>query len=282
MKRLEFSDKQKALIFQRDRGLCAFSGKILWVLHYWASSLWDIDWVDHIKPAIKWWDNSIENWICASSFYNSKKKDNSYDNKYLFINWLPTDNFYYSYWYISHELSNYIIQFQNIHYSDWYLNRALFSLMCAVENLFNPYTIGWKKSIRDYNYYCKSSVKRLNEWKIENIDIENFIGRLSIDINKLGDDQKLMIDFLNSTNFEDIVDIAYKLLPYYKNSKIYFRELLNIKSIEQLSNFEVKILNEKYLSLRDKEILKTTIDDLYKKLKWITKKPLQSNAGAIL
>jgi len=98
MKRLEFSDKQKALIYARDKWLCAFSWKILWIFHYWCSALWDSDWVDHIKPAMKWWDNSIENWICASSFYNSKKKDNSNDNKFFFKNWKPTQDFYFVDW----------------------------------------------------------------------------------------------------------------------------------------------------------------------------------------
>lgn len=268
MKRLEFTDKQKALIFERDKWLCAFSWKILWVLHYWASSLWDIDWIDHIVPAAKWWDNSIDNWICASSFYNSKKKDNSYDNKYLFFRWLPTKYFFTSHWFFSEELSNYIIQYKNIHYSDWFLNRAIYTLMLTVENLYDPYNTNWTTAVRDYIFYANSTFKKIKIWKKEAKSswISNYQDRLWIDVNKLWEDKKLMLDILNSETVEDIISIAKKLLPYYKNSSKYFLELLNVNNWVNLEKFKTNIFNEKTISLRDRDIILKSIKELYWKL----------------
>lgn len=266
MKRLEFTDKQKSFIFQRDKWICAFSWKILWVLHYGVSILWDIDWVDHILPAAKWWNNSIENWICASSFYNSKKKDNSYDNKYLFFKWLPTKYYFTSNWYFSDELLNYIIQYKNLHYSDWFLNRALFTLMLAVENLHNPYNTDWTIATRDYKVYSKRTLKRIKEWKKEVTisNVQNYYERLNIKI--LSDDQKLMLNILDSDNENEIIDIAKSLLPYYKNSNKYFSKIVSINDRNTIKIFEQEIINEKYLSYRDKEILLESIKKLYLKL----------------
>lgn len=257
MKRLEFTDKQKAFIFQRDKWLCAFSGKILWVLHYWASHLYDEDWVDHIKPAMKWWDNSTENWICASSFFNSKKKDNSNDNKYLFYAWKTTEYFYIANWSFNKELSDYINNMWEIKVSDWYFNRALSKLIIWVDTLYNPTDLKWNLIKRDLNYWCTASLKKLNEWRKKsfNESIDIFKNRLNIDSSKLWEDQKIMLEIINSRNLDEIVKIANKLLPYYKNSIEYFKKLNKIKNKKELEDLEKKINNESFLSKRDREIL---------------------------
>lgn len=257
MKRLEFTDNQKAFIFKRDKWLCAFSGKILWILHYWSSILWDTDWVDHIKPAVKWWDNSIENWICASSFFNSKKKDNSYDNKFLFKNGKATIYFYIANWYFSEELSNYIIDIKNINTCDWYFNKALQNILISVARLISPYDWKWKIMIRDSEYWVWASLKKINKWrKISNNETyDNFIKRLNINPSLLWEDQKILLGTIKANNTDDLLLIANKLLPYYKNSIAYFESLNNINNIKELEYLEHKINNEIFLSIRDKKIL---------------------------
>lgn len=261
MKRLEFTDKQKAFIFQRDKGLCAFSGKILWILHYWASYLYDEDWVDHIKPAMKWWDNSTENWICASSFFNAKKKDNSHDNKYLFFAWKTTEYFYIANWYFNEELSNYITNIPKLKISDWYFNRALSKLMVWVDTLCNNTDKKWNPIKRDVNYWCSASFKKLKEWrKISKNELyTDFINRLNINIELLWDDQKIMLEIINANNVDDIINIANKLLNYYKNSIKYFKEINNIKNKKELEHLEQNINNENFLSIRDKKVLLESI-----------------------
>lgn len=260
MNRLEFTDKQKAFIYERDKWICAFSWKILWIPHYWASCLWDTDWVDHIKPAMRWWDNSIENWICASSFFNSKKRDNSNDNKFLFKNWEITKYFYIAQWFYTDELFNYLKDFKNIHYSDWYFNRALQNIMISLEHKYNPYDLKWHLMKRDLDFWLKASYKRLNEWKkiTTKNEIINFKERLYKNNIDLWNDQKIMLDIINIKWIDDIKYIVDSLFPYYQNSINYFSELDKINK-NNLFNFKEKLENEKYINNRDRKILLNAI-----------------------
>ena len=264
MKRLEFTDKQKALIYERDKWLCAFSWKILWILHYWSSILWDSDWVDHIKPAMKWWDNSIENWICASSFYNSKKKDNGHDNKFFFINWKPTEDFYFVDWKFTKELWIYLRNMNRLHYSDWYFNRILKNIMISVNILNNPYDLKWNLVKRTEIYWCKAWLKKLKEWKkiIKKENIEDFLIRLNIDSKELWEDQKIMLEIINSEETEDLLEISKKLLPFYKNSVYFFWKIKNIKNLLELEEIEKLIKDEKFIWLQDKKILLKSLNNL--------------------
>lgn len=201
--------------------------------------------MDHIKPAIKWWKNEIENGICASSFFNSKKKDNSFDNKFLFKNWEPTFYYYQIYWFIPNELKEHLINFNNLKTSDWYLNRAFQNLMNAIDCLNNPYNLKWLPIKRNTDYWSKASYKNIISWKQKsnNENINWLLNRLNINIDSLWKDQKIMLDITLSTWFEDIKSIAYKLLPYYKNSIYYFH------------NDDKSFINNEILPLRDKDVL---------------------------
>ncbi len=56
--------------------------------------LWDIDWVDHVIPSSRGGKAELSNGICDSSFFNSKKRNNSVGNVYLFDEGRPTSAFY--------------------------------------------------------------------------------------------------------------------------------------------------------------------------------------------
>jgi len=49
--RTEFSDRQKAEIFARDRATCCFSGANLWLLDAPLRPGFQMGWVDHIRPS---------------------------------------------------------------------------------------------------------------------------------------------------------------------------------------------------------------------------------------
>lgn len=266
MKRLEFSDSQKAKIYTRDKGICAFSGKILWVFHYGVSVQWDMDWVDHILPAMKWGDNSIENGICASSFFNSKKKDNSYDNKYLFLNGMPTEYFYHAHGYIPQELSQYLLRMENMHDSDWYFNRAICSFMLVLDRIANPYDQKGNLTKRDELYWAKSALKKLELWRKKSEWIENFVTRLWISSQDISEDQKIMLEIIETRDEQDMLHIAKKLLPYYQNSKKYFNSLIHIKNNQDVNALSNSIFESSYISQRDKAILTDSLENFYKPL----------------
>src|SRR6185369_4434588 len=160
-KRTDFSDKQKAAIYQRDKAICAFSGKSLWILDYGVTPLWDMDWVDHIKPSKRGGESTVENGICASAFYNSKKSDNSRDNAYLFKDGIPTANYYYCHGDIPSEIARILNRNKSLHYSDWYLNRA-FARFNLILGRMRRKDRGMA-DVRGEEYYAKASLKMLRE-----------------------------------------------------------------------------------------------------------------------
>jgi len=72
-----------------------------------------------------------------------------------------------------------------------------------------------------------------------------------------------MLDIFDSNSTDEIIIIAKKLLPYYKNSSKYFLELLDINNIEYLQKLKTNVSNEKIISLRDKDIILKSIEELY-------------------
>lgn len=210
--RLEFSDAQKAEIFARDRGVCAFSGKSLWVLDYGVSPTYDIDWVDHIVPAARGGDNSIENGICASYFYNAKKRDNLHDNKFMFRNGRPTSHFFYFYECVPADVADHLSRFAHAQPSDWYLNRAFFRFMLGLSSIRARQT--GKVRIRDERYYAKSALKILTQWKNQSKHLPSMEDRGLIP-EKLTGDQKALLRFTQLQNEQDVVNHMQNCYPWY-------------------------------------------------------------------
>jgi hypothetical protein len=70
-----------------------------------------------------------------------------------------------------------------------------------------------------------------------------------------------MLEIIKINNLDDIIEIANKLLPYYKNSIEYFKKINEIKNKEELEYLEQKINTEYFLSKRDKEVLLESIQN---------------------
>ncbi len=210
--RLEFSDAQKAEIFARDRGVCAFSGKSLWVLDYGVSPTYDIDWVDHILPAARGGDNSIENGICASYFYNVKKRDNSNDNKFMFRNGRPTSHFFYFYETVPSDIADHLSRFAHAQPSDWYFNRALFRFMLGVASI-RARERG-KIHKRGEYYYATSALKILKQWKRlskESLPMED----RGLIPSTCTEDQTALLNLSQLQNQDEIVDHMRSCYSWY-------------------------------------------------------------------
>lgn len=213
--RQEFSDKQKAEIFARDRAVCAFSGKSLWVLDYGVSPTFDIDWVDHIRPAARGGGNSIENGICASSFYNSKKRDNTSDCKFMFREGKPTNHFFYFYEEIPAKIAEHLARFANIEVSDWYFNRALYRFMNGVGSIRSIER--GKAYKRDAQYYAKSTLKILNQWRSLPASLESISqrGLLPLDLTS---DQLALLKVAQIDNQDELIGHMHACYPWYSSS----------------------------------------------------------------
>ena len=231
-KRLEFSDKQKAQIFVLDRAICAFSGKSLWLLDYHLCPTYDIDWVDHIKPAMNGGGNDIENGVCASSFFNAKKKDNSHDNLYFFFRGKPTEDFFYFYEFLPKTIASNLERFQNLHWTDWEMNRAFFMFMLALDYRVDPYLKNGKKQIRDDFYYSKACLKRVLAWQKHSKaeDVSSLTERkiLSADPSP---EQLLLISVLEAKTVEDVLTKLDKAFIFYSRNCEIFQSFLDGETI---------------------------------------------------
>lgn len=161
--RENFTDLQKAEIFVRDHALCGFSGKSLWILDHGVSPTFDVDWVDHIKPASRGGSNDIGNGICASYRFNSKKRANSNDNQYFFLAGRATGYFYYFYEVIPDHVFEHIERFSKAHISDWYFNRALSRFMHGLDSMYQA-SLGVHYS-RGSQYWARSSANIIKKWR---------------------------------------------------------------------------------------------------------------------
>lgn len=234
--RLEFTDKQKAEIFVLDRATCAFSGKSLWVLDYDLCPTYDVDWVDHIKPATRGGDNSIENGVCASSFFNAKKKDNSHDNLYFFFRGEPTKYFWQFYEFLPERISQNLKRFERLHWTDWYANRALWMFMIALEYRYNPYLKNGQKQKRDDVYYAKACLKRALAWQ-RMVEAENIeaIQERGLVPTVPSPEQKLLLSVLESSELNEVTDLLDQAFPSYEANCEVFLAFTDQKPIAEKS-----------------------------------------------
>ena len=119
-----FSEAQRAEIYARDRALCGYSGKSLWLPDYGAAP-YSIDWIDHRSPVARGGTPTLENGVCASWLYNWVKREHK-RAVLLFHSGYPTLDFYTFHQTLPESIGEHLQRFACLHPSDWYFNRALY------------------------------------------------------------------------------------------------------------------------------------------------------------
>lgn len=260
--RANFTDKQKAEIFVRDRGICGFSGKSLWVLDYGVCPTFDYDWPDHIKPSRKGGKADIINGICSSSFFNAKKKDNGSDNKYFWKEGRPTPDYFAHYGTVDKVIWSNISRFSNLKISDWYFNRAMADVYWGVSWLY------WKhyrvKYTRDVNYYSKAAWKMLEKCRRldKNLTIAGLRERQLTPV-LAGKDQKIMLTLVEALRIKDIEEVVHALFPFALNSWDLFGEFTEVKTTEEARVLLKKVNENQYVSSLTAEIIRANSKILY-------------------
>lgn len=252
--REEFTEKQKAMIFARDKALCTFSGKSLRVLDYWLSNTMDIDWAEHIRPASKWWLATLENGVCASSFFNWKKQDNSMDTHYFFKNWKPTAIYYQYWWKLPDWYVDYSKRFEKLHFTDWYFNRALSRFHWWLDVMYNAEFNG-KNYKRWAEFYSKSTLVYFTKWKksiARHSELESMGDRCLIP-EKLSFDQQKFLDMSEYWSSDEIFDLMQELYVFYKASR---------NAMEHMSTLTTKRSLEDFCDRVNKDILVIEKDKL--------------------
>jgi len=214
-KRTNFTEKQKAKIFARDRATCAFSGISVWLFDQGIRPNFDTDWADHIIPSAKGGTSELSNGVCASSFFNAKKKDNGSDNKFFFINGQITETYITVYGVAPDRILADLKRRQSLVSSDWYLNRS-------IANTF--YAFDWrcylefydKRYVRDDAYCYKTALRMHRDWNKdkETPSIENR--------NMLKADRPFgcvhLLEIQNIKTKEQYIDWAETIWPIYRTN----------------------------------------------------------------
>ena len=231
-KRQEFTENQKAEIFVRDRATCAFSGISLWFLDNGIKSNWQVDWVDHIKPSATGGRAELENGICASNLFNSKKKDNTHDNIYFVQNGKPTEHYLNIYGTPTEVLIERLKRLKKLQPEDWFFNRSISSVFvgfnCRCDKEFKE--LNYK---RTDEYWFKSAWSRLQKYKKKRGSqslLERGLIKKPI---PFGTSELLKLEFIdNEKDFHEWIEIIY---PIYRESYKAFFNYFNLNNPDEKS-----------------------------------------------
>lgn len=207
-----FTDRQKAELFVRDRATCAYTGRNLWLLHHGCDPYFQVDWADHLVPVSKGGLSTLQNGVCASWASNFEKGSRTETRSCLFVGGAPTRAFRRSGRRLPATVERQFRTFARLHSSDWYFNRALFRLWLGVAFLADsPCT-----RARDDAYYAKASFTILQRWKrLATIDRVPPLEQRGLAPKRSTPEQRLMLATREARSARDIRDLMDKLLPYF-------------------------------------------------------------------
>lgn len=206
---MPLSDKIRAEVFRRDKAICAFSGKSLWLLDYGLTPFGQPDWADHVRPESRGGHSRAENLVCASYLMNWKKRANSSDNVYFFREGRPTDHYLYFSGSVSDEIASNIQRLSDLQDSDWYFNRALSHILIYLHAWY------WDEKVtRDIGYWCKAALVKLNRWRRAGGSIQSLKSRGLIHSAKIPE-MPLLLSLADAEDIRSITRIAKRAQRFY-------------------------------------------------------------------
>jgi hypothetical protein len=217
-----FTDRQKAELFVRDRATCGYTGKSLWLLDYGADPYFDPDWADHVVPVAKGGQSALANGVSACWSANREKRDSTGDkHACLFLGGKPTPAYFRAHTLggsenarkvLPPELRQQVERFSRLHYSDWFFNRALFRLLLGIAYLSEK---GCTRT-RDDVYYARAGLRVRLAW--ERLARRHAVPALEergLSPKRPSADQSIMLSIRDQTSADGIRSLMRRLLPIY-------------------------------------------------------------------
>ena len=249
-RKTQFNDQQRAEIFRRGRGVCAFCGKNLWILDLGISPFSDQDWADHIRPVTRKGDSSVANGICACSTCNSKKSNNSRDKSYILTaNGRPS--YYYYLWtrpQFDEALADCLSRHSELELKDWFLNRAFSNAFWHMSNLWEAVNRKRRKK-----HWYGASWKLLMKWKRELGDIEP--AKAVHDLKRRGliplrarSDIKHMIAVCTASTKTECFRALDQLCQFYRDSRTAWFRFANALSLRQKRSVLASTMRKRHIS----------------------------------
>lgn len=211
-KRTEFSDRQKAEIFARDRATCCFSGANLWLLDTPLFPGYQMDWVDHVKPSAKAGSAELSNGVCASHTFNAKKRDNTADTNYLFFEGKPTEIYLSIFGVLDKDSVRRLKRLERLQSIDWYFNRAVANILIAFDWRCQKqrYRIVHK---RDDRYWFKAGFGKLAKF-LKNEDVSSFEKRRLLTRSS----EMSWLDLGEASTCERMLEVIEEIFPEYQKN----------------------------------------------------------------
>jgi len=248
-KRAEFTDEQKAEIYVRDRALCSYSGLSLWLLDYGASDIFNIDWVDHMRPAARGGRAELDNGLCASGLYNMAKRTG--ERILLYTEGIPTPDFLRFHGIVPIEVARHLRRFSRLHVSDWYFNRAVFNTLLGAVAQFERRRSDGRRMARGTEYRAKAALKFLSKWKqlIEKEKLPDMKSRGLLPATP-SRDQKLLLGLFHATTVPEISRISKALAPYLKASSKAIDRLSEVTTLAEAKALLSKVRRDRFVTPR--------------------------------
>ena len=204
-----FTDKQKAELFVRDRATCAYTGKSLWLLDYGADPYFDPDWADHIMPVAKGGASTLTNGVSACWSANAEKRDSTGNRPCMFLGGKPTPEGRMA---LSSKMKQQFERFSRLHHSDWFFNRALYRLLLGVAYLSEE---GCTRT-RDDLYYARATLRIRLAWErmLQKERVSSLEMR-GLSPARPSADQNIMLKIRDETSVEGLRGIMRRLVPTY-------------------------------------------------------------------
>jgi len=253
-----FTDKQKAEIFVRDRATCCFSGANLWLLDAPMRHGWESDWADHIRPISRGGKSDPNtNGVCASATFNVKKRNNSADTTYLYLNGHPTPLSYELYGPPPAAVVERLQRLANLKLPDWYFNRAINWALQALN--YKCWSKTWDElPVRDDKYWFRAGYKKLVAFQ----DLAESCGSIEERgiIESPTEAQRVLLALRKAGSLSSFTKLALEIYPTYKNDSTswyeYFYPECYVDSCDEFDSHRKKTY-EKAKKIQDKLAVET-------------------------
>lgn len=206
-RRMEFSDRDKADVFVRDRATCCFSGKSLWLLDYGGGPS-TADWVDHVVPASKGGSAHPDNGVSASWIFNQSRGTGPAIR--LFADGRPSQDWFTLFEVVPRGIVEHFRRFSELHHSDWYFNRAVFHVQHGAALHADQERRGGRRRSRGPDYWSRCALRYLTTWgKLVELERPTLMKSRGLLPTRPSPDQKILIRL---TEAEDAAEIGELML----------------------------------------------------------------------
>lgn len=253
-RRKEFSERDMAEIFVRDRATCCYSGKSLWLLDYGGGPS-TADWVDHVRPASRGGSARLDNGVCSSWIFNKMRGTGA--RIPLFHHGMPNEDWFTLFEIVPWSIAEHLRRCSKLHWTDWYFNRAVLNVQIGAAKHIERRRGDGNAWSRGIDYHSRAAVRFLTQWR-EGIDAERpgSMKARGLIPSRPSPDQKLLLRLTDAERPADVRRIITALAPWGEASWAALIALAHVES-------KAEVRAHPFVTRRAKEAVATDVRRLW-------------------